>query len=172
VVSARAGNVFGGGDWAVDRLIPDLVRSFESNSPVRIRHPSATRPWQHVIEPLSGYLMLCEHTIGNSAIGSQGWNFGPAPSAEISVRDLADQVCEMWPRPDGWIDVSAEKHFHEAHSLRLDSTKAQTLLGWHPRWDLKTSLEATLDVYRSGATGNTLTDLVAEQIKRYEATRG
>jgi CDP-glucose 4,6-dehydratase len=172
VVSARAGNVFGGGDWASDRLIPDLIRGFQSDSPVKIRHPSATRPWQHVLEPLSGYLLLCEQTMRNSSFRTQGWNFGPDPSAEKSVRELADLVCAMWPRINGWIDVSAETHLHEAYFLTLDSTKARTLLGWHPRWNLEVALKATLDIYRSGETGHRLRNLLTDQINRYEATQG
>jgi CDP-glucose 4,6-dehydratase len=172
VISARAGNVIGGGDWAVDRLIPDLIRGFEADCPVRIRCPSATRPWQHVLEPLSGYLLLCEKTMENAAFRSQGWNFGPFPSAEISVRNLADRVCAMWPKENGWVDVSTQQHYHEAGFLALDSTKARTLLGWHPRWDLNTSLEATLEVYRSGKAGNCLEDLVTAQIRSYEASQG
>ena len=172
VVSARAGNVFGGGDWALDRLIPDLVRGFEAGTPVEIRHPDAIRPWQHVLEPLSGYLVLCEQATTRPELRSQGWNFGPDAAGEVTVRQLADAVCSKWPRPDGWVDVSGGHHRHEAHFLTLDSTKARSLLGWRPRWSLGAGLEATLDVYRSSKKGQDLKDLVVDQIERYAASGG
>ncbi len=171
VLSARAGNVFGGGDWAIDRLVPDLIRGFQSDTPVRIRNPSAIRPWQHVLEPLSGYLLLCERAAERPELRSQGWNLGPNPASEVSVRDLADRICALWPRRDGWIDVSTETHQHEAHYLTLDSTKARHLLGWRPRWSLDEALDATLEIYRSAATGNSLKVLALAQIERYAGAR-
>lgn len=170
VVSARAGNVFGGGDWAADRLVPDLVRGFESNTPVAIRHPGAVRPWQHVLEPLSGYLLLCECAAAEPRFSGQGWNFGPDATGVVTVRELADRICALWPRPDGWVDVSGGHHRHEAHLLSLDSTKARTLLGWRPRWTLQQALEATLDIYRSPEKGARLKASALQQIRRYGAT--
>ncbi len=167
IVSARAGNVFGGGDWAHDRLLPDLVRGFEANTPVPIRHPGAIRPWQHVLEPLSGYLVLCEQAMARPELRSQGWNFGPSAAGEVTVGQLADMVCALWPRPDGWVDVSGGQHRHEAHFLTLDSTKARNLLGWRPRWSLDVALGATLEVYRTSDTGDRLKDIVLRQIGRY-----
>ena len=171
VLSARAGNVIGGGDWAADRLVPDLIRGFLSDTPVRIRNPNAIRPWQHVLEPLAGYLLLCERAAEQPELRSQGWNFGPDATGEIPVRTLADRICALWPRRDGWIDVSTETHQHEAHHLTLDSTKARSLIGWRPRWTLHDALHATLEVYRSAATGNSLKALAIGQIERYGATR-
>ena len=171
VVSARAGNVFGGGDWAVDRLIPDLVRGFEADAQVSIRHPAAVRPWQHVLEPLSGYLLLCERVMADADHGSQGWNFGPNASAEVPVRTIADKLCEMWPKPAGWVDASDGKSRHEAHLLTLDSTKARTLLAWSPRWGLDEALRATIEAYRASGSDR-LKNLLVEQIKSYEQAGG
>ena len=170
VVSARAGNVFGGGDWAQDRLIPDLVRGILAGVPVEVRSPTAVRPWQHVLEPLSGYLLLCEDAVARPELRGQGWNFGPDAAGEATVRTVADRVCALWPKPDGWVDASAGAHRHEAHLLTLDSTKARARLGWRPRWDLDTALRATLDVYRAADTGDALRRLAREQIARYVAT--
>ena len=167
VVSARAGNVFGGGDWALDRLVPDLIRGLQSDTPVRIRNPDAIRPWQHVLEPLSGYLLLCEEVAERPELKSQGWNFGPDAAGEVSVRELANEICTLWPRRDGWIDVSSETHEHEAHYLTLDSTKARQMLGWRPRWTLGEALQATLEIYRAEETGNSLKTLAIGQIDRY-----
>ncbi len=169
VVSARAGNVFGGGDWALDRLIPDLVRGIMADTPVEVRSPAAVRPWQHVLEPLSGYLLLCEAAAARPELRGQGWNFGPDSAGEATVRTIADTVCALWPRPGGWVDVSAGQHRHEAHLLTLDSTKSRTELGWRPRWTLDAALRATLDVYRTRETGAPLRRLLREQIARYAA---
>lgn len=170
IVSARAGNVIGGGDWAVDRLIPDLVRGLATGNPVQIRSPSAVRPWQHVLDPLSGYLVLCEHAFNDRSIGGEGWNFGPNADNEVTVREIADTVCRLWGNPDGWQDVSAQAKPHEAQFLRLDCAKANSELKWRARWDLAAALSATVDVYKSNLKGSALRTLLLDQIGHYTSS--
>lgn len=167
IVSARAGNVIGGGDWALDRLIPDLVRGLMSGTPVQIRSPQAVRPWQHVLDPLSGYLVLCERALTQRDIGGEGWNFGPDADNEVTVRTIADTVCRLWDRPDGWQDVSAAAKPHEAQFLRLDCAKANSELGWRARWNLETALAATIAVYRAALKGDALRTQLLDQIGDY-----
>jgi CDP-glucose 4,6-dehydratase len=166
-VTARAGNVIGGADWAADRLIPDLVRGFLSGSSVGIRKPESIRPWQHVLEPLSGYLTLSERLLKNGEVATQGWNFGPASNAEVPVRDVADRVCKLLSEPASWYFSGDPSDQHEAQTLRLDSTKSRTLLGWRPRWTLDEALQATVEVYQSTLKGEELRDLIKAQIKDY-----
>lgn len=166
-VSARAGNVIGGGDWATDRLIPDLVRGLSSGTPVSIRSPDAIRPWQHVLEPLSGYLVLCERASANPSLCAQGWNFGPGADSEVTVRDVADHFCRLWPRENGWVDASGGAKLHEAKFLRLDCVKANSLLQWHARLRLEDALKATAEVYRSASKGAALRELLHSQIETY-----
>lgn len=166
VMSARAGNVIGGGDWALDRLVPDLVRGRASGRPVGIRNPEAIRPWQHVLEPVCGYLLLAERGAQGGDVLGQGWNFGPDRDAEVSVRVVADEVCRLYDAPDGWYFAGTPGQLHEAQLLRLDSTKARTALGWAPRWTLGEALGATVEHY--GVTGSdALRDLMTRQISRY-----
>ena len=167
MVSARAGNVIGGGDWALDRLIPDIVRGISGGSPLNIRNPSAVRPWQHVLEPLSGYLVLAEKVYADAGLGTQGWNFGPNADSEQTVSAIADRVCALWPATDGWLDVSTPGQVHEAHLLKLDSTKARIHLGWQPRWTLDQALQATVDFYRDHFNGGDLQALGLRQIAAY-----
>lgn len=169
IVSARAGNVIGGGDWALDRLVPDLMRGLISGNPLHIRSPHAVRPWQHVLEPLSGYLVLAERAFTDASLASQGWNFGPDSSSEQTVETIANQVCRLWPATNGWVDVSDPNQLHEAHLLKLDSTKARIHLGWHPRWSLDTALEASVAFYREHANGGNMRDFGLRQIADYIA---
>ena len=166
-VSARAGNVIGGGDWATDRLIPDLVRGLSAMTAVPIRNPDAIRPWQHVLEPLSGYLVLCEKSVADPSLCAQGWNFGPGADSEVTVREVADKFCRLWSRENGWIDVSNGAKLHEAKFLRLDCVKANSLLQWHARLSLDDALKATFEVYRSSSKGAALRDLLYRQIGMY-----
>lgn len=144
LASARAGNVIGGGDWAEDRLVPDILRAFEVGNPVIIRNPNSIRPWQYVLEPLSGYLILAQKLWSNPASYAQGWNFGPrdedAKSVEWIVRNLADR----WEGSAAW-SVDAGEHPHEAGFLKLDISKASALLGWEPRWSLDIALQKIVD---------------------------
>ncbi len=166
-VTARAGNVIGGADWAADRLIPDLVRGFLSGTPVGIRKPESIRPWQHVLEPLSGYLTLSERLLQKGDVATQGWNFGPASNAEVPVKDVANRVCNLLSEPASWYFSGDPSDQHEAQTLRLDSTKSRTLLGWRPRWTLDEALRATIEVYQSNFTGEKLRDLIKKQISDY-----
>jgi CDP-glucose 4,6-dehydratase len=150
VATARAGNVIGGGDWAEDRLVPDLIRGFGRGERVVIRHPGAVRPWQHVLEPLAGYLTLAQRLHGGDAGACEAWNFGPAEDDAQPVAFLADRLAERWGDGAGWVHQPGE-HPHEANVLRLDWSKARLRLGWRPRWDLEATLERTAAWYRGFA---------------------
>ena len=147
LATARAGNVIGGGDWSEDRLIPDLVRAITERQSLEIRSPNATRPWQHVLESLSGYLLLGQKLIDGDKNFDGAWNFGPERSGNRTVADLLNTLQTDWPEMQ-WHQTPAPKH-HEANLLYLDSTKAQDLLGWQPVWNLDTALEKTTDWYRT-----------------------
>lgn len=147
VASCRAGNVVGGGDWAEDRLIPDMMRAIVRGEAVQIRNPNATRPWQHVLEPLSGYLLVGQRlTEGRTGV-SGAWNFGPEDEGAIKVRDIAERIKEFWPRMD--IRLGGENGPHEAGLLKLDISKSRQLLNWRPVWTAKKCLEHTVNWYRA-----------------------
>jgi CDP-glucose 4,6-dehydratase len=148
LASARAGNVIGGGDWAADRLVPDIMRAVSKNEKVKIRNPEATRPWQHVLEPLSGYLLLGQKLLEGWKEFAEAWNFGPSSALHVSVGEIAEQVKEIWPKIDFEIRESAGQP-HEAGKLNLDCSKARTLLKWSPAWDGKTAIENTVQWYRT-----------------------
>ena len=139
IASVRAGNVIGGGDWANDRLIPDILRSFENGNPVVVRNPKATRPWQHVLEPLSGYLILAHKLYDNCDKYDEGWNFGPDDKDVKSVDWILDKMTSKWPDSSWNIDHGSNPH--EADFLRLDISKAKSKLGWKPVWELSRTLE-------------------------------
>jgi CDP-glucose 4,6-dehydratase len=139
LASARAGNVIGGGDWAADRLVPDILRAFEKSQPVIIRNPHATRPWQHVLEPLSGYLMLAERLYVDGQTFAEGWNFGPHDEDARPVQWIVEHMVETWGDEDLW-QLDGGAHPHEANYLKLDISKAKAKLGWQPRWNLSTAL--------------------------------
>lgn len=148
LASARAGNVIGGGDFAEDRIMVDLVKSMLQGTQISIRNPNAIRPWQHVLEPLSGYLTLAEKMLRYpSATWCGGWNFGPSPESERTVREIADLFFRDWGC-GSWKDVSDEKHPHEAGILRLKIDKAKQLLGWSPTWTFETMIQRTVYWYR------------------------
>jgi CDP-glucose 4,6-dehydratase len=139
LASARAGNVIGGGDWAADRLVPDILRAFEGHEPVLIRNPHSTRPWQHVLEPLSGYLTLVEHLWNEGQAFAEGWNFGPREDDARPVQWIVEHMVKAWGHGAEW-RVDTGDHCHEAHYLKLDISKARHRLGWRPRWSLETAL--------------------------------
>ncbi len=165
VASARAGNVIGGGDWGQDRIVPDCIRSLEADIPIRIRSPYAIRPWQHVLEPLSGYLLLAERLFDNPAQYSHGWNFGPENNGTATVMDMVRTVIAEYGT--GCLEFEPTLNApHEAERLTLDITKARELLNWKPRLDFKQTVAFTVDWYRRYPNENVY-DLCMEQIDTY-----
>jgi CDP-glucose 4,6-dehydratase len=168
VGTARAGNVIGGGDWAADRLIPDIIRAVLEGKEVLVRNPRAVRPWQHVLDPLSGYLTLAEKLYENPATFSTSWNFGPDDSKSLSVAAVVKRLSELWGPGISW-RFDGGVHPHEAQYLRLDCTKAKTELGWEPQWDLDQALEATVQWYKAYQSGEDVRSLTVEQISSYQS---
>ena len=154
VASVRAGNVIGGGDWAADRLIPDLIRSTRGDSPVEIRNPLAVRPWQHVLEPLSGYLLVGQRLMARELVAAEGWNFGPDVADVLPVRDVIRQAKATWDAIQCH-QYPSEANPHEAHLLSLDCTKAHEKLGWKSVWNTQTAILRSIawyrDYYQNGA---------------------
>ena len=166
VATARAGNVIGGGDYAADRLIPDAVRALGSGCRPELRNPAAVRPWQHVLEPLSGYLLLAQMAAGNPEKYGKGWNFGPSLEDVASVATVVGQLAKHWGQP-GDFDVQPGDHPHEAELLTLDSSMAIRELGWSPRLPLSTAVAWTAEWYRAQLAGADAAQLCREQIGRY-----
>jgi CDP-glucose 4,6-dehydratase len=150
IASARAGNVIGGGDWATDRLIPDIIRAFIEERPVVIRSPHAIRPWQHVLEPLDGYLTLAERLVERGSEFACGWNFGPSDEDARPVGWIVEHLVQLWGTGATW-EIDKNPQPHEAHYLKLDSSQARMRLGWKPRLDLSTTLEWLVAWYREFA---------------------
>ncbi len=169
IATARAGNVIGGGDWAADRLVPDCLRAFSEHKAVSIRSPGAVRPWQHVLEPLSGYLQLAQALLGGDANQYAGaWNFGPASGDDATVGKVAEEVASMWG-DTARVDVQQDgsRHPYEAATLRLDTTRARIELGWSPRWDLTRALSHTVAWHKAWLAGSDMAALTKEQIMDY-----
>jgi len=166
VATARAGNVIGGGDWADDRLLPDFFRAAQAARPLAVRHPDATRPWQHVLEPLSGYLLLAEYLCASGQLGAQAWNFGPAEEDVRPVRWLLEQLTAAIPGTS-WSPAGGGQP-HEAGLLKLDSSKARHVLGWRPRWTLGGALQKTVEWQRAWSDGRDLRALCLEQIRAHQ----
>ncbi len=166
LATCRAGNVFGGGDWSEDRLIPDIARAILAQRPVVLRNPDSVRPWQHVLEPLRGYLMVAHRLLQEE--GAEAWNFGPAPQAEITVGDLAQRVIHLWG--EGSLEIRPDPGaVHEARLLRLDSSKASQLLDWKPLLTLDDGIRLTAEWYRaSGQAPASLAALTSSQIDAYQ----
>lgn len=170
LASARAGNVIGGGDWAVDRVIPDCVRAFGAERSVEIRSPAAIRPWQHVLEPLCGYLMLAEHLVAMPGEYDEAWNFGPSDNDSKTVGEIVDIFCRGWGAGGQWHTTGAPQP-HEAHYLKVDASKARARLGWRPRLTTETAVQWTAEWYRAHAGGAKARALCDEQIERFEKLR-
>jgi len=168
VASARAGNVIGGGDYAKDRLIPDIIRSLQQNEKVKIRSPHAIRPWQHVLEPLSGYLLLAQKLYNDGIKFAEAWNFGPRDDDARPVEWIVRELCKLWAHSKGY-EIDANPQPHEATYLKLDISKARSHLGWHPRWDLSEALERIVDWYNTD--DNSLRNITEKQIQDYGAGR-
>lgn len=165
LASARAGNVIGGGDWQTDRLIPDCICSLEKNKPVIVRNPSAIRPWQHVLEPLSGYLLLAEKMYQNHGKYCEAWNFGSDEGSMRTVSEITDLVIQNWG--DGsWQDESEKNAPHEAGILKLDISKATSLLNWKPMWNIEKAVRKTIEWYKSYKKRD-IYHLCEEQINSY-----
>jgi CDP-glucose 4,6-dehydratase len=173
VATARAGNVIGGGDWAVDRLVPDCIRAFSKGGSVDLRYPQAVRPWQHVLEPLAGYLMLAERLCSDaSSRYVEAWNFGPDAAGSATVGEVAQKIAQLWG--DGKVnmpDPSCTPQ-HEAQTLRLDITKATTCMPWRPRWSLERALEQTISWYDSWNKRRDMHSYTLSQIESYTASHG
>ena len=164
--STRAGNVIGGGDWAVDRIVPDCIRSIDSNTPIKLRNPNSTRPWQHVLEPISGYLQLAAALYEQPKKYSGSWNFGPSISKAITVEEVALKIIRYIGR--GSIEIeSPNDNQHEANLLQLNCDKARQLLEWHPRWEVEKTIEETAKWYALFLQGNKIEDITKEQIYDY-----
>ncbi|NOT13861.1 MAG: CDP-glucose 4,6-dehydratase [Methylococcaceae bacterium] len=168
VASARAGNVIGGGDWAQDRLIPDFLNAMDAKKPLFVRSPNSIRPWQHVLAPLSGYLMLAERLILDGKNFSGAWNFGPSDQDAWPVRRIVEKLTA--DTITSW-QINENPQPHEAHYLKLDSSKARTQLGWQPRWNIENALEKILDWHSSWLGGKNMFEFTMSQIAAYEATK-
>lgn len=169
LASARAGNVIGGGDWAEDRLVPDILRAFENKQPVVIRNPHSTRPWQHVLEPLSGYLALAEKLWDDPKGYAEGWNFGPREEDARPVGWIVERMASKWDGASWHIDDG--DHPHEANYLKLDVSKARQRLSWVPRWDLETALNKIATWHQAWLAKADVRELSLEQINQYISTK-
>ena len=167
VATARAGNVIGGGDWSTDRLIPDFLRSIDKSETLVIRSPNAIRPWQHVLEPLAGYLLLAERLFLQGEQFAQGWNFGPAEEDAKTVAWILDKLTNMTPNAKWQLDK--ELQLHEANYLKLDSGKARTQLGWHPCWNLEIALEKIMDWHQHWHNSADMHQFSLMQIAEYQS---
>jgi CDP-glucose 4,6-dehydratase len=168
IASARAGNVIGGGDWAQDRLVPDLARAAAAGTPLRVRNPDAVRPWQHVLEPLAGYLVLAQRAAADPGV-ARAFNFGPAPDEARPVGWVVDRLAARW---GGAVRVQTDPgpHPHEAHHLRVDSSRARAELGWRPVWGLEAALDRTADWYRASADGADARALSLAQLEAFSSS--
>lgn len=164
--TARAGNVIGGGDWAADRIIPDCIRAIEMDNPICLRNPQATRPWQHVLEPISGYLLLADRLRNQPEKYAGAWNFGPSTSEVCTVQEVSSSIIHHLGRGRIEIEGSQQQH-HEARLLQLNCDKAHQLLGWHPRWHVGETLAATALWYKTILDGGDAETITRAQLKDY-----
>lgn len=172
IASGRAGNVIGGGDQGRDRLVPDLIRTLRAGKKTMIRNPGAIRPWQHVLEPVSGYLQLAERLLSDDGHKfADGWNFGPYPGSERTVEDVANLVCRTWGDAGAWTPDGGV-HAHEAQFLTLDSSKARRKLGWRPAWSFEEAVTATVEWYRAELDGADMAKFSMDQITKYSDQSG
>lgn len=170
VATARAGNVIGGGDWAKERLIPDILDAYEKGLPLVVRNPNAIRPWQHVLDPLQGYLLLAESLVKHGASFAGAWNFGPNTQVSKSVSWIADELSSLWGSPTKWIlDSSVQPH--EAKYLKLDSSKAVERLCWKPKLELGEALSWIIEWTNEYAAGRSMREITVAQIDRYQKSR-
>ena len=168
LASGRAGNVIGGGDWATDRLIPDIVKATANNEAVLIRNPIATRPWQHVLEPLSGYLVLAENLYNNGDVFAEAWNFGPNDEDCKPVNWILDKMVAQWGKEASW-ELDKNNNPHEAGFLKLDCSKAASRLKWQPKWSLEETLNLIIDWHQNYMSGNDVQVQCLKEIKKYSS---
>lgn len=166
VASARAGNVIGGGDWSEDRLVPDIIKNLVNNSSPLIRNPQAIRPWQHVLEPLSGYLLLAQKLYEEGPFFSDAWNFGPNDEDAKPVEWIVSRLTQSWDKSFSWKKDDTTSP-HEAHYLKLDNSKAKAKLNWHPRWNIEKAVHNTLSWYKNYYNKQDMTDFTLSQIHDY-----
>lgn len=167
LASARSGNVIGGGDWAKDRLVPDVIRAFLLGQEATIRNPHAVRPWQHVLEPLYGYLLLAERLWVDGVAFAEGWNFGPNDVDAHSVQWIVERLTKAWGTSPRWKLDSGIAHPHEASYLRLDCAKARSRLGWRPRWEIARAIDEIVAWYQSYASGADMGKFTRSQIHAF-----
>ena len=166
IASARTGNVIGGGDWAQDRLIPDFIRSIMQGLELKIRSPYAIRPWQHVLEPLTGYLALCEKLYTRGPAFAEGWNFGPDDSDAKNVEWVTKTICDIWGDGASY-SIENEIKMHEATYLKLDCSKAKALLAWYPRWNIETAIKSIVDWNKAFLKNSDMRQVTIRQIEKY-----
>lgn len=166
IATARAGNVIGGGDWAKDRLVPDCMRAWMQQRSIPIRYPHAVRPWQHVLEPIRGYLLLAQQLYREGEPFAQGWNFGPEESDTITVEELVEKLCKIWGEEASY-RIRPDTSLPEAALLQLDCSLAKRKLGWRPRWNLDQALAKTVEWYKAYREQQDLRLLTLEQIQAY-----
>ena len=169
IATARAGNVIGGGDWAKDRLVPDVLQAFTDHRAVSIRNPHSIRPWQHVLEPLSGYLLLAEKLFSEPAVFSQAWNFGPQDEYAKPVGWIVETMASKWGGEAAW-SFDQGPHPHEAHYLKLDISKARQVMGWSPRWSLDQALDNVIEWHQAWRQRRDVRATCLEQIEHYLAS--
>lgn len=171
IATARAGNVIGGGDWAEDRLVPDCLKAFAANKPVMLRYPNAVRPWQHVLDPLSGYIRLAQALCGHEgAAYACAWNFGPDAENDATVLEVAEATARLWGDNARVLATAGRTHLHEANTLRLDITRARTILGWLPLWNLEQALKQTVEWYKAWLFGEDMQAFTLGQIELYQSS--
>ncbi len=170
MATARAGNVIGGGDWAVDRLVPDILRALERQETVQIRNPHAVRPWQHVLEPLAGYLLLAERLYKNGQTDAEGWNFGPCDEDVQPVHWIVERLCESWGLGATWAQQLGE-HPHESSYLKLDISKARQRLNWAPRWSLRIALARVTEWHQAWLAGADMHAYCLKQINQFQSEK-
>lgn len=166
IASARAGNVIGGGDWANDRLIPDFIRAITNNETLHIRSPYAIRPWQHVLEPLTGYISLAMELYEDGPKYASGWNFGPEDSDAKNVEWITETICNIWGN-NATYEIDKSPQPHEANYLKLDTSKAKAELNWFPKWTIKTALQSIVDWNKAWINGSNMKEVTVQQIYKY-----
>ncbi len=166
IATARAGNVIGGGDWANDRLIPDFIRAISQGEKVKIRSPYAIRPWQHVLEPLNGYLSLAGKLLTKGVMFAQAWNFGPEDNDAQNVEWITNTICNLWGNGAVY-EIDAKPQPHEANYLKLDCSKAKSELNWTSKWDIKTTLKSIVDWNKAYLRGENIREVTISQINNY-----